>query len=319
MNLNDRYVIQSLFQRVKESAQLLCHALQEESANPTPDSSFVWLDLESEKRIDIADPVERLCFILQLFTLHESQKPKTVLVCPGFVAASPRVYKLFENMNAARHEFQTKMVGLRKSLLGIKDSTIDNQFGNPTHERPQLIDDFLKEINLDHLHFKHVYRCCPMLETQPAQLGWTWALTQSIKKISREQAIELVDRRNRKNQFDQDLQKLRLLPARTPLSIRQELAPHLRINWTDHQGKRRMLKGTLPVVFLKAASLPTVRPARSIDLRTNIEQDASPKVFRKDRTIGDRAFIPCIRAYLEKNLEKEFYQQYPQYLSDKSL
>jgi hypothetical protein len=315
MNLDDRYLIQQLFQSVTLATKALCQALREE--NERPEGSFIWLDLNAEKRIDISDPIERLCLILNLYTLHESQKPKTVLVCPGFVAATPKVFQLFEEMNQARKAFQEKMVVVRKALLGIKDSTIDNQFGNPTHDRPQLVDSFLKDIKLDHLHFKHVYRCAPMLTIQPAQLGWTWALTQSIKKITREQALELVGRRNSKGQFDRDLEKLTLLPHKTPLSLRQDLAPHLRINWTDYSGKRKMLKGTLPVVFPKRDILPILRPARPLEDRLiseDSEQIEKPeKTFRKDRTIGESPFIACIRAFLEKNQEKAFYAKYPQY------
>ncbi len=320
MNLDDRYLIQQLFQRVTLSTKALCQALQEE--NETPEGSFIWLDPKAEKRIHISDPIERLCMILSLYTLHESQKPKTVLVCPGFVAASPSVFKLFEEMNQSRKIFQEKMVSVRKTLLGIKDSTIDNQFGNPTHERPQLVDSFLRDIKLDHLHFKHVYRCAPILYTQPAQLGWTWALTQSIKKITKEQAIELVGRRNSKGRFDHDLEKLAILPPKTPLSLRQELAPHLRINWTDYSGKRKMLKGTLPVVYPKGAVLPIVRPARPLEERLISEDSDTPmkseKMFRKDRTIGEFPFIACIRVFLEKDQEKVFYEKYPQYDPRKS-
>ena len=310
MKLDDRYLIQQLFQTLTTDTQTLCQALREDQEN-----TFIWLDQQAEKRIDIEDPVERLCMILSLYTLHESQKPKTVLVCPGFVAASPKVFALFEKMNKARKEFQEKMVAVRKMLLGIKDSTIDNQFGNPTHERPQLVDEFLKDIKLDHLHFKHVYRCAPILTSQPAQLGWTWALTQSIKNITREQAIELVQRRNTKRQFDEDFHKLSLLPPKTRLSLRQELAPHLRINWTDYSGKRQMLKGTLPVVFPKGDALPLVRPARPLEERLAAQdsEEKTAKVFRKDRTIGEFPFIACIRAFLEKSQEQEFYVKYPQF------
>ncbi len=310
MKLDDRYLIQQLFQSLVSETQLLCQTLRDDR-----DETFIWLDMEAEKRIDIDDPVERLCMVLSLYTLHESQKPKTVLVCPGYVAASPKVFAQFEKMNQARKAFQEKMVTVRKGLLGIKDSTIDNQFGNLTHERPKLVDEFLKDIKLDHLHFKHVYRCAPMLPSQPAQLGWTWALTQSIKKITREQAIELVQRRNAKGLFENDLQKLALLPPRTPLSLRQELAPHLRINWTDFQGHRKMLKGTLPVIFPKGSTLPLIRPARPLEERLqaqNVEAQIV-KTFRKDRTIGALPFIACIRAFLEKNQEQAFYLKYPQF------
>jgi hypothetical protein len=322
MKLDDRYLLQQLFQQVVEQTETLCALLQEDQ------DTFIWLDPNAEQRISIEDPVERLCFILRLYTLHPSQKPKTVLVCPGFVAASPSVFSQFEKMNHARQAFKDKMVQVRKELLGITDPTIDNQFGNPSHERPQLIDVFLQEIKLDHLHFKHVYRCPPILKDAPAQLSWTWALTQSIKKITSKQAIELVSRRNTKGQMDQELQKLHALPPSTTLSLRQDLAPHLRINWTDFEGKRKMLKGTLPVIFPKGSQLPITRPARPLEdrlaqaeekresdlLNSDNPSIETKKTFRKDRTIGQEPFVACIRAFLDKDIQAQFYKNNPQWL-----
>jgi len=301
----DKYLLKKLFQDIEDKTNTLCTLLQHDQ------ESFVWLDLKAESRINIEDPVERLCFILKLFTLHESQKPKTVLMCPGFVAASPAVWDAFLDMNHSRKEFQHHMVETRKNLLGIKDSTLDNQFGNPSHERPELVDKFLREIGLHHLHFKHVYRCAPTIDVAPIQLAWTWAHTQSIKRISLDQAIALVERKNKKGLLDKELQKLHTLSADTHLSIRQNLAPHLRINWTAQDGTRRMLKGTLPVIFPKGSSLPIIRPVKKETDEDLVHTE--PKTFRKDRTIGQNAFIPSIRAFIPKEQEVAFYEKYPHF------
>jgi hypothetical protein len=134
----------------------------------------------------------------------------------------------------------------------------------------------------------------PLLTEPPSQLGWTWAHTQSIKTISTTQAIALLERKNQTGKFNADIEKILLLNKDSTLSIRQKLAPHLRINIVSENGTRSMVKGTLPIVFPRSNNLPIIRPARE---PTILE---TPKTARKDKKIEDDAFIPAIRAYLNK-------------------
>ncbi len=254
---------------------------------------FLWLDLRAESRIELNNPIERMIFVLRLVKLLENQQPKTVIACPGFLAVPPRLYDAITELNAAKQVFQNKMVSLRKELLKIKEATIDNQFGNPSHERPKIIDDFLRDIGLEKLHLKHVYRRLPTLEFTPSQLGWTWAHTQSIKTITKDQAIAILQKRNYEGRFNDYINQLKSLDENERLSIRQKLAPHLRINVVQPDGTRLMLKGTMPVVFPIGKSLPIIRPAK--------EPKLVKRASRKDKKIGDVPFIPEIRLYITKN------------------
>ena len=85
----------------------------------------------------------------------------------NFRRAKYFIQHAFSELNIAKKTFQIAMVSLRKSLLNIEEATLDNQFGNPSHERPQIIHNFLIDIGLEKLHFKHVYRCVPMIENTP--------------------------------------------------------------------------------------------------------------------------------------------------------
>lgn len=294
MSVEQKILIKSLFNHILIATEKVCLLLAYDS------EYFLWLDDRAEERLSIRNPIDRFHYVLQLFTLHPEQKAKTVLFCPGFIAASPALYEAILELNQAKQNFQMKMVELRKNLLKIKEATLDNQFGNPSHERPQIIHQFLVDIELEHLHFKHVYRCLPTLDFEPVQLGWTWAHTQSIKTITAAQAIALLQRRNKEGRFDSDIEKITKLPEKTTLSIRQKLAPHLRINVVNEQGHRSMLKGTLPIVFQRGKKLPLIRPAREPSL-----QEQNTRTIRKDKKIQDEPFIPAIRAYIAKDsLEK---------------
>lgn len=302
ITLNERYAIKQGFTDICHSVERLTEALRADK------DTFVWIDKRQEPRLDIDDPVERLIYILNCYTLHPGQKPKTVLLCPGFVAASPEIFNLFEQMVLARKSFQEKLVTLRKKLLNINDPTLDNQFGNPSHSRPAIIDDFLKEIGLGHLHFKHVYRCPPLLQSAPKQLGWTWAHTHSIKRISQKQARSLLERRNRDGRLDSELEKLDLLPQDCALSLRQNLSPHLRINITHEDGSRSMLKGSLPVVFPRdGLLLPIVRACKELGIE---EEGLEEKKARKDKKASDKPFIAAIRAYLSDKDQQWFDERY---------
>jgi hypothetical protein len=288
MSVEQKMLIKNLFNKILVATEKVCLLLRYN------DEYFLWLDDRAEQRLDLRNPIERFHYVLQLFTLHHQQKAKTVLFCPGFIAAPPPLYEAILELNAAKKTFQDSMVALRKELLKIKEATLDNQFGNPSHERPQIVHQFLVDIGLEHLHFKHVYRCLPVLDFTPAQLGWTWAHTQSIKTITQAQAIALLQKRNKEGRFDNDIEKINQLAPEVTLSIRQKLAPHLRINVVDREGHRSMLKGTLPIVFPRDKELPLIRPAREP------HQDQQPRAVRKDRLVGNEPFIPAIRAHISK-------------------
>lgn len=285
--VTQKYLIKNLFQQIMISTEKVCLLLDEEK------DYFLWIDSTMEERIDIKDPIERFKYVLRMYTQHPDQKAKTVLFCPGFIAASPRLFDAFSELNIAKKTFQIAMVSLRKSLLNIEEATLDNQFGNPSHERPQIIHNFLIDIGLEKLHFKHVYRCVPMIENTPRQLGWTWAHTQSIKTITKKQALFLLEKRNKNGKVDQEIQKLQELSIESTLSIRQKLAPHLRINIVHENGQRSMLKGTLPIIFPKDFGLPIIRPAKE-------PKSSGTRITRSDKKIDNEPYLPSIRAYLNK-------------------
>jgi hypothetical protein len=286
--VTQKHLIKNLFQQIVISTEKVCLLLDEEK------DYFLWIDSSAEERIDIKDPIERFKYVLRMYTQHPDQKAKTVLFCPGFIAASARLFEAFSELNQAKKIFQEAMVSLRKSLLNIEEATLDNQFGNPSHERPQVIHNFLIDIGLEKLHFKHVYRCVPMIDNTPLQLGWTWAHTQSIKTITKQQALFLLEKRNKDGKVDQEIEKTKELPSDATLSIRQKLAPHLRINIVHQVGRRSMLKGTLPIVFPKNSILPIIRPAKA-------PKPENSRNTRSDKKIDSTAFLPSIRAYLNKD------------------
>lgn len=255
---------------------------------------FFWLDPRAEQRVSMENSLEKLLYIMNLMTLHTDQQSKTVILCPGFIAASDRVYTQILNLNGAKQTFQELMVSMRKKILQIQESTLDNQFGNPSHERPKAIQDFLQKIELEHLHFKHVYRCFPILERTPSQLSWTWAHTQSIKRITHIQAISLLEKRNKNERYSEEIDLIKSLPDDKVLTLRQKLKPHLRVNVTYPDKKRGMLKGTMPVVFPIGLTLPKIKPAVPVE-----EQKERAK--RKDKRTAEEALIPAIRLYVNED------------------
>jgi hypothetical protein len=254
---------------------------------------FFWLDPRSEKRVLRNNPLEKLLYIMNLMTLHPNQQSKTVILCPGFIAASDRVYEQVLQLNGAKQHFQELMVAIRKHILHIQESTLDNQFGNPSHERPKAIQNFLQKIQLEHLHFKHVYRCFPVLERTPVQLSWTWAHTQSIKRISHEQAISLLERRNKNDRYDEQIQMIQELNKNKVLTLRQKLKPHLRVNVTYKEKDRGMLKGTMPIVFPIGNTLPKIKPATPVE-------EQKERARRRDKRTSEEAFIPAIRLFINE-------------------
>lgn len=280
---------------IVESYKSIQHYLQKLSYHLRHTKNyFFWLDTSAENRVELTDPIERLIYVSSLMTLHPNQKSKTVLLCPGFIAADTQLYDTICQLNNAKKTFQHHMVTLRKDLLQIEESTLDNQFGNPSHERPKVVHNFLQKIKLEHLHFKHVYRCFPVLEATPTQLSWTWAHTQSIKRVSHEQAIGILNRRNKTEKYNDAIEAIKSLPPHKILTLRQKLKAHLRVNVTYEERKRSMLKGTMPIVFPMGESMPKIKPARPVE-----EQKERAK--RRDKKTSEEPLVAAIRLFVNND------------------
>ncbi|MDB6096613.1 MAG: replication terminus site-binding family protein [Francisellaceae bacterium] len=234
-------------------------------------------------------------FINQLEYL-DTQNPREILVGPGLIAASPETLERVKAVNVAKNNFKAAILKLKKQQIKINDPYLNEQLDSLLEKRSTDITKTLRKIGLSRLHLKQCYRSLPNFETRPLKVSWTWANTRSIKRITREDAIELLVKHNQDIGIQTQLEKVKALPPHTPLAIVQELAPHLRANLIlphNNEAKRLMIKGPVPIFYLhNGMDLPVFKvpgDKRGKDLSRPV---------RSDVKIDPQPFLPALRAHL---------------------
>src|SRR5581483_10333946 len=93
----------------------------------------------------------------------------------------------------------------------------------------------------------------PYFMLRPNKVSWTWANTRSIKRISIDDAQQMLLKQTHDAGLERQLKLLQGLDPKEKLAIIQELAPHLRANIvlpSEHENKRVMVKGPIPIFYL---------------------------------------------------------------------
>ncbi len=220
---------------------------------------------------------EQTCLILSQLHYHDNQAPREIMLCPGFIGASPSTIKLAIEVNECKERF-------KKAVLALKA------------DKPYLQNQHFKQTGLSRLHLKQCYRKIPILNQAPQKISWTWAHTRSIKKISINKAQELLLKRGNDAGIEIQLAKLNALSPQEPLAIVQELAPHLRANLVfveNNNISRKMIKGPIPLFFPcdENTMLPEFTPPSE-----KCEKDKN-RLKRSDEKLDMTAYLPAIRAH----------------------
>lgn len=229
----------------------------------------------------------------------EDQAPREILIMAGFIAASPQTIEAAHQLNEAKCAFKESIITLKQQKIKLPKIT-QAALNEAIHDyhRHRKIASNLNRIGLARLHLKQCYRLIPILPDHPKKISWTWAHTRSIKKITRQQAEQMLIKKGQDQGIQYQLEKLYQLPANEPLAIIQELAPHLRANIvfhkdTSHSSLRMMIKGPVPILYPENAaypipeySPPTLKKAKSGD-----------RLTRNDVKIDPHPYIPAIRAH----------------------
>ena len=299
MSLTSNYRIDVIeaYHAMQDNLSQLYHPLSADS----PLGTWVQeLTHPSAQGLNAAHPRERAFNIIQQLDYLPLQEPKEIIICAGFLGASETTLQIVRNLNKAKEAFKKAILALKSEKISLQDEALNVQFNEKYSQRHSGTASILKKSGLAQLHLKQCYRLAPILPYAPLQIGWTWAHTRSIKKITVAQAYEKLCQRAQKSQdvsIQLQIKKLTSLPDQTPLAIVQELAPHLRTNIildNPQSDKHRiMIKGSLPIFY--PAHVGTPLPAFKAP-REKCDKNEN-RVRRSDVQLDPVPFLPAIRVH----------------------
>lgn len=194
---------------------------------------------------------EKSTVVISQLQYTQNQAPREIIVCAGFIGASPSTINLATVVNECKDRFKKSILALKSAKIPTRDPFLTDKM-NSILSRAHITTKTLQKVGLARLHLKQCYRKIPILNGAPQKISWTWAHTRSIKKISISQAQELLFKKGDDPGIQIQLQKLSCLHPHESLAIVQELAPHLRANilYPQEAGAGRvMIKGPIPIFF----------------------------------------------------------------------
>ena len=227
----------------------------------------------------------------------DTQEAREIIICPGFIGASPETLTLIDTLNQHKENFKKSILALKQQKIPLSDPVINEKFEGILKKRPTLTAQTLQKFGLARLHLKQCYRIIPILPLFPLKISWTWANTRAIKRITRDEAEALLCKKKNSIKKESELEKLMTIPKNQSLAIVQDLAPHLRANIVldnhKHEKIRMMIKGPIPLFFLsqKGDPIPSFKPPPP---KHGKNKD---RLKRSDQKIEQIPFLTSIRVH----------------------
>lgn len=294
MNCIYRINVLNAVEKLKEELSLFI-----ELVSLTDASLPAWLQPLPYPALRHDNPRESACRLYQQMTYLNGQEGREILIGVGLIGASAETLKQAEKLNLAKKEFQFAVKTLKAQKLSLTDNWLREAFlGLFETLRHEFTATALEAAGLSRLHLKQCYRQIPVLKETPIKVSWTWANTRSIKKISKSQAVALLNEKGNDFGILQQIDKVQGLAAGECIAIVQELAPHLRTNiiypGSGEEVDRIMMKGSLPLLYPAQAgeNLPVVIPPKATQARQT----------RSDLKIDPEIYLPAIRGHRYQTL-----------------
>lgn len=236
------------------------------------------------------------CNLYAQNTYLDQQEGREILLGIGLIGASAKTLEQAQTLNLAKKQFKLAIQTLKAQKLTLTDDWLKEAFiGLFETLRHEFTATALQGAGLSRLHLKQCYRQIPILSAMPIKVSWSWANTRSIKKISKTDAIALLNKKGNDLGIQQQIEKVQTLAANEQIAIVQALAPHLRTNIVlpgpGESVERMMMKGSLPLLYpaQPGEKLPIVVPPKPV--KTGERQT------RADLKIDPEVFLPAIRGH----------------------
>lgn len=224
----------------------------------------------------------KLVEVLERLQFQDERDGRETDICPGIVGASGRLIKLAAATNLYRDEFKQAVLQVNR-----KD--------------PQRARNLMAELGYPRLHFKQSYRHLPILLKKPDSVRFTWGATRSIKKISRQEALQRLLRLAGEEPsigYQKQLELLQRHPRDEPIAIVQDLKPHIKANvcWIEREGKEK--KVSRKMISAALAILIPLDPGEALpEVSAAFPDERKPRKPRADVKIEREAFLPSIRGH----------------------
>jgi len=283
---------------VIDAFKAMCEALANAQTRIEADNHLPgWMQALDAPRLRHDNIRQQSIHLLKQLEYLEGQEGREILLGVGIFAASQKTIDQLHHLNQCKSQFKYAIQNLKCQAIETDEEALFQAFqALLSQSRHSETEQTLTRSGLSRLHLKQCYRQVPILDARPIKVSWVWANTRSIKRITKTQAIALLNKKGDDPGILAQIAKVTALPDKTEIAIVQTLAPHLRTNIVMNAGEnteRHMLKGSLPLFYLheEGSTLPDIVAPKEVRKQEN-------RPTRSDVKIDAEVFLPAIRGHL---------------------
>lgn len=230
-------------------------------------------------------PREQLHLTLgNIYYQDDAMDAREVEVNPGLIPASAPTLTAIAALNSAKTALQATLAEI-------------DRYGSVYHHDPHFTRQVLSECGWGRLHRKQAVRTLPIITERLLKVGFTWAHTTDVQKITPMQARNQLEQLADNPYITRQIQLLDALPPDEPLAMAKQSALHIRANllFVDATGgnARRQVRAHMPLFFAYRQNpvIPPFAPPKESSARD------PRRLRRSDIKLEDTPFLPTLNVY----------------------
>lgn len=239
---------------VETAIKELNQAIQADKALPC------WVyDSETQCLLEGNAARNKACVVIATLEYVDEQDTRETITLPGVIGYSPDTLPLVEVLNEAKDNF-------RKTLQKVQGETVIIEVYDTRkrkiEKRVSLAKHTLGKMGRGRLNVIQTYRLIKAFSDRPQRLGFTWARTNKVEKVSKQQVTRILYNLGDSEEVYATLGKLNEIPEHEKLAYVRPPHLHARANIRWDETKPSQVKNphqvncSLPLFFPCEESQP---------------------------------------------------------------
>lgn len=288
---------------LKEQFDELKASLADLSGQLATEKPRCFFPLSDAERLIDPNPINWVNDLLSDLWYHDAEQDGRVTRCRhGLVLASPVTLEKITQVNESKAAFTEVARKLRNQSGQQSGGRAKNVSDTLWSEACQLLTrdgssfrNLAKNSGMSRLHLKQCNRLIPIIAEQPVSCRFSWYTNgRSIKRLSvRDVETMLLEIGEHKTHIQVQLERLKQLPAHTPLARIQPLAPTVRANLV-FEGRRKAMNCPLPLFVATEDPHGPLPDIKDVPLHP---PEGRTRKAREDNQISDDPIFPSLRVY----------------------
>jgi len=209
-------------------------------------------DPETQTLLEGRAARDKACSVITLLEFIDELDTRETVTLPGVVAYSSKTRVIVEALNQAKEKFKTVLQKVHGETVVIE---VYDASKRKIEKRISLAKYTLEKMGRGRLNIIQTYRLIKVFADRPQRIGFTWARTNKVERISKQQVIRILYNMGDNEAVYAALNTLNEIPEHEKLAYVRPPHLHARANlvWnetnSDQIGYPKQVNCSLPLFF----------------------------------------------------------------------